>query len=148
MKHSASVVIDRPIEAVFELTNHHVPEWSIVVIEEEFLEETPEVVGSTFRTVSEDRGHRMEFLGIVTAFEPPHHSAVHLEGDMFNIDAVYQFEELSENQTRVTQSSKIATQGFLKVFFLLFGWLMKKSSCQSTQRELESLKAFCESDSI
>ncbi|MBD3672979.1 MAG: hypothetical protein HUJ26_05580 [Planctomycetaceae bacterium] len=145
MKHSASVTINRPIDIVFDLTNNHVSEWSIMVVEEKFLEETPEVVGSTFQTLTEDRGHQMELTGTVTAYQPPNHSAVHLEGDMFNIDAVYQFEKISENETRVTQTSRVTSKGFLKVFLLLFGWLMKRSGLNGVNRELESLKAFCES---
>jgi len=103
MKSEGSILINRPIEDVFDLTNNHVSEWSIVVVEEESLEETPEVVGSTFRTLTEDRGHQMELTGIVTAYQPPNHSAIHLEGEMFDIDAVYQFEKISEEETRVTQ---------------------------------------------
>lgn len=147
MKSEGSILINRPIEDVFDLTNDHVAEWSIIVVEDEPIETTEDGLGSTFRTVTEDRGQRMEFLGTVTAFEPPQYSAVHLEGEMFNIDAVYQFEKLSEDETRVTQTSRVTPKGFLKVFFLLFGWLMKKSSCKATQKELESLKAFCESQS-
>jgi hypothetical protein len=30
------------------------------------------------------------------------------------------------------------------VFFLPFGWLMHKSSCQTLQKELNILKQFCE----
>ncbi len=87
----------------------------------------------------------MEFLGTVTAYERPNHSAVHLEGDAFSIDAIYQFESVSGNETRVTQNSKVTPKGILKIFFLLFGWMMQKANCKATQKELDSLKAFCES---
>jgi len=145
MKHSVSVTINRPIDEVFELTNNHVAEWSITVVEQETLEKTPDIVGSRFRTVTEERGQQMEFASTVTAYKPPQHSAVHLEGDMFNIDAIYQFEKLSEQETRVTQDSRVTPKGFMKVFFVLFGWLMKKSGCDGVQEELESLKTYCES---
>ena len=46
MKNEASVEIDRPIEEVFRLTNEHIPEWSIVVVEDQVIDEKPDGVGS------------------------------------------------------------------------------------------------------
>ncbi|MFG0335853.1 MAG: hypothetical protein ACF8TS_21045, partial [Maioricimonas sp. JB049] len=73
--------------------------------------------------------------------------AIQLTGQSFDIEAVYLFEDLG-GQTRVTQHSVVAGKGFFKVFLSLFGWAMHKSSCQATQRELESLKAFCEAQPV
>ena len=106
MKNSASIEINRPIEDVFRLTINHVPEWSIIVVEDEVVENKNDGgVGTTFRTVTEDRGRRMEFAGVVTAHEPPHRSAIHLTGKMFDIDTEYHFEDLS-GSTRVTQFAR------------------------------------------
>ena len=143
MQSTASIVIDRPIEEVFRLTNECVPEWSIVVVGEERDEQTPHVVGSTFRTITQDHGRRMEFQGVVTDYTPPTFSAVELTGQAFDIRAEYVFEDLG-GKTRVTQKSEVQGKGLFKFFFPLFGWLMKKSSCQAAQHEMESLKRFCE----
>lgn len=143
MQNEASVEIDRPIEDVFRLTNNHVAEWSIVVVEDDVIDRTPNGLGTTFRTVTEENGKRMEFQGVVTHYEPPYASAVRLTGDMFDIDAAYSFEDL-RGRTRVTQMSIVHGKGVLKVIFALFGWLMKKASCDATNNELLSLKKFCE----
>ena len=143
MQNEASVEIDRPIDDVFELTNNHVGEWSIIVVEDEVINENPKGIGTTFRTVTEENGKRMEFLGKVTRWDPPNVSAIHLTGKMFDIDAEYTFENLS-GRTRVTQNSVVTGKGFFKMVLLLFGWMMKKSSCEATENELESLKRFCE----
>ena len=143
MKNEASIEIDRNIEDVFVLTNDHVAEWSLVVEEDEVINETPEVVGTTFRTVTSDRGQRMEFQGVVTRHEPPHLSAIQLTGQMFDIEAEYRFVDL-RGRTRVTQVAKVSGKGFFKWFMLLFGWAMNKSHCKATQAELASLKKFCE----
>lgn len=143
MKQQASVEIDRPIEEVFQYTNNHVAEWSLTVVEDEAIEEQPGRVGSTFRCVTEDHGRRMEFQGVVTRHEPPHVSAIHLTGQQFDIEAEYQFEDLG-GRTRVTQRSSVAPKGFLKVFFFLFGWMMKKSSCKALENELNNLKRLLE----
>ncbi|MFG0334909.1 MAG: hypothetical protein ACF8TS_16255, partial [Maioricimonas sp. JB049] len=80
MQSEGSIVIDRPIEEVFHLTCDRVPEWSLVVVEEETLERTPDGAGTRFRTVTEDHGRRMEFEGVVTRYEPPTLSAIQLTG--------------------------------------------------------------------
>lgn len=135
--------IDRPIEDVFRLTNDHVAEWSVIFVEDEVVDENPEGVGTIFRTVTEGNGKRMEFQGVVTRYEPPHCSAVLMAGDLFNIEAEYTFEDLS-GRTRVTQRSNVTGKGAIKWILLLFGWLMNKSSCKAVEKELHSLKKFCE----
>ena len=42
METQQSVVIDRPIAAVFEYTTNNLAEWSITCVEEEVLEEVPD----------------------------------------------------------------------------------------------------------
>ncbi len=143
MRNEGSVEIDRPIDDVFRLTNDHVAEWSIIVVENEVLDEKPEGVGTTFRTVTEDHGKRMVFQGVVTRHDPPHASAVQLTGDMFDIETEFTFEDIS-GRTRVTQRANVTGKGFFKLFMFLFGWLMNKSSCKALENELNSLKRFCE----
>ena len=92
-------------------------------------------VGTTFRTVTEERGRRMEFVGEVTHYDQPTASTVVLIDDAFDIEAAYTFEALGERRTLVTQNSDVTPKGFLKVFFFLFGWLMKKGSCDAARKE-------------
>ena len=143
MRNEVSVEIDRPIDEVFRFTNDHVAEWSIIVVEDEVIDEKPEGVGTTFRTVTEDHGKRMEFQGVVTRYDPPHVNAVHLTGDMFDIDTEFTFEDLS-GRTRVTQRANVAGKGLFKLFMFLFGWMMNKSHCKASENELDGLKRFCE----
>ena len=143
MRNEGTVEIDRAIDDVFRLTNDHVAEWSIIVVENEVLEERPEGVGTTFRTVTEENGKRMEFQGVVTRYDPPFASAIHMTGNMFDIEAEYIFEDLA-GRTRVTQKSRVTGKGFFKILLLMFGWLMKKSSCKALDKELNSLKRYCE----
>jgi hypothetical protein len=143
MESAFSVEIDCPIEEVFEYTNNNVAEWSIVVVEEEVINETAEGVGTTFRVVTEDRGKRMEFAGVVTRHEPPTANSIEMVGQFFDIAAAYTFEDLG-GRTRVSQTSSVQGKGFFKVVFFLTGWLMKKSSCDALEKELNQLKRLCE----
>lgn len=143
MHTEASIEIDRPIAEVFEYTIHNVAEWSLTVVEDEPIEQTPDHVGSTFRCVTEERGRQMVFQGLVTRHEPPTFSSCQLVGDMFDIDVEYRFEDLS-GRTRLTQHSEVKPKGFTKVMFFLFGWAMKGSTCNAVNNELESLKTHAE----
>lgn len=144
MKNEGSVDIARPIDEVFRLTIDHVAEWSKVVVEDELIEEHPDGVGTTFRSVTVDpQGKRMEFRGVVTRHEPPYVHTIQLTGAMFDIEAAYAFEEV-DGGTRVTQWSDVTGKGFFKFFLATFGWMMKKASCDALQKELNGLKDFCE----
>ena len=125
-------------------TNDKVAEWSLTVVEDEMIEDK-DGVGTTFRCVTEERGRRMEFEGVVTVWEPPTRSAIQLIGKSFDIEAEYRFEDLN-GRTRVTQESTVSGKGMVKVMFFLFGWLMNKQGCKAVQNELENLKSKLESD--
>ncbi|WP_153557942.1 SRPBCC family protein [Roseimaritima sediminicola] len=139
----ASIEIDRPIDEVFAYTNDKVAEWSLTVVESEVLEDH-DGVGTTFRCVTEERGRRMEFDGVITVWEPPTKSAIHLTGKSFDIEAEYRFDDLN-GRTRVTQESTVTGKGFLRIVFFLFGWLMNKQGCDAVAKELRSLKEKLES---
>ncbi len=143
MRTEASVEVDRPIGEVFDYTNNHVADWSLTVIENEVLEEKPGGVGTTFRTLTEDHGRRMEFQGVVTRHEPPTASAVNLKGPSFDIDAEYFFEDLA-GRTRVTQRSIVHGKGFFKLMLGLCGWMMKSSARKAVEAELGNLKRLLE----
>jgi hypothetical protein len=143
MRTETTVEIDRPVEDVFDYTTGHVAEWSKTVVEEEILDEKPNGVGTTFRIVTEERGRRMEFEGLVTRHEPPRFSAVLLVGPSFDIEAEYSFEDLS-GRTRVTQRSSVTGKGFFRAVLFCIGWLMKGSGRRAQEAELLNLKRLLE----
>jgi len=143
MQTAMSVEVDRPIKEVFDYTIENVAEWSTIVVKDEVIDEKPEGVGSTFRVTTEEDGRRMEFEGRVTRHEPPTAHAVYMKGSQFDIEAEYLFDELG-GRTRVTQRSTVHGKGFTKVIFLLFGWLMRKTSRNALEKELLNLKRLAE----
>ena len=147
MRTETSIEIDRPIRQVFELTNKHVAQWSIVVVEDEVIEDVNNGgVGTKFRVVTADRGKRMEFAGEVIEHRPPNSTRSKMIGQYFEIDVEYLFEDLRNERTRVTQKSTVNGKGiFFSVMMKLMGIFLNKSNCDSQRNELESLKAFVES---
>ncbi|HIA63955.1 MAG TPA: hypothetical protein EYN93_13880 [Planctomycetaceae bacterium] len=145
MMHSTgSVEIDKPIEDVFIWTNESVAKWSEIVVEDEVINRTPDIVGSTFRSKTDDDGYIVELEGVVTEYDAPYFSAVKMTSKSFDIIAEYTFDDLG-GSTRVTQDSFVTGKGFFRWMFLFFGWLMKKKSCEVAQKEMENLKKYCES---
>lgn len=139
METFGSIEIDRPIEEVFDYTMNHATEWSNIMEEHEMIHQTDDVVGSTFRLVTVDRGRRMEFEGEVTYHRPPTASSITMRGKQFNLEVAYQFEDLGV-RTKVSQRSVVHAKGFMKLMLVLFGWMMKKSSCDALDKEFASLK--------
>ena len=135
-----------PNAEVFDFTTNKVAEWSIIVVEDEVIEENPEGVGTTFRTITEENGQRMEFLGVVTWHDPPNASSAFLTGQQFDIEVEYAFEDLG-GRTRVTQRSTVTGKGVIKLMFFFFGWMMNRSSCNAAENELNNLKRLLEQGS-
>ena len=144
MENVASIEINCPIDKVYQLATEKMPEWSLVVMDDQVIEEKPGGVGSTFRTITEDHGRRMEFDGVVTKCSPPCLHAVEMKGRVFDIESEFVFERISPVMTKVTQRAKVKGKGLFGVVMFLTGWLMKKSQCEASENELKSLKRYCE----
>ncbi len=143
MESRATVEICREPEAVFDFTTQHICEWSTIVVSDEVISERPGGVGTTFRSITEDRGRRMEFEGEVTRHTPPTMHSVVMRGKQFDMAVDYIFERL-DGRTKVTQIADIQPKGGMRIFFFLFGWMMKRSGCDAAQKELENLKRLLE----
>ncbi len=143
MKTEGAIEINRRIEQVFELTTNHVAEWSSIVVSDESIHQTPEIVGSTFHTVTHNQGKQLHFEGTITHYDPPYANAVFLKGELFDINVAYRFEE-NYGRTTVTQISIVTGKGAMKLMLFLMGFFMKKTSSESLAKELNNLKQFCE----
>ena len=146
LKNDCHIDIDRPITDVFILATDHVAAWSTIVVEDHPVQLAEDGgVGSTFRVVTEDRGHRMEFDGEVTEYDPPNRSSIVMRGPVFDLHVTYALETLPTGLTRITQTSASNAKGIWKLFFLVMVPLMRKSARAATRKELEQLRTYCES---
>jgi hypothetical protein len=59
------------------------------------------------------------------------------------MEVEYLFEDLG-GRTRLTEQCDVRAKGFLRVIFVLMGWMMKKSSCDALEKELLNLKRLLE----
>ena len=145
MKMAGSIEIDRPVQEVFDYTVNNVAEWSLVVVEDEPLDDKPLGAGSTFRFATEERGHRMEFTGEVVRHDPPTAHAAEMKSKLFDITGDYSFESLGPDLTRVTLRSTLQPKTFLiKLLFFVTSFFVKRANCKATAKELQNLKKLLE----
>lgn len=145
MKMTGSIEIERPIQEVFDYTVNNVAEWSLVVVEDEPLDDKPLGVGSTFRFATEERGHRMEFTGEVARHDPPTAHVAEMKSKQFDITGDYTFESLGDARTRVTLRSTVQPKTFfIKLLFFVTSFFVNRANCKATAKELQSLKKLLE----
>jgi uncharacterized protein YndB with AHSA1/START domain len=117
--------------------------WMTSVGQTEYIERTPDLIGSTFRETVQQDGQSTELTGIIVDYVPNRQMAFHLEGD-YNIADV-QFSVQTEHEiTRVTQTAEVRFKGLLKVTSLVFGRTIKRNIVHQSTQELATLKRLCE----
>ncbi len=148
MQTSKTTLIDAPASTVFLWLedNSRLKQWVPNLIEDEALVETPEKIGSRFRQVFLENGRKMEMIGEITAYAENERMRVDISGNMFDLDADYSLKALSDNQTELTQKTKIRFKGIMKLLTPIF-WLMSKVSSKDPQAKAhETLKAMAEAE--
>jgi len=120
-------------------------EWVEGVIENEELEMVEGITGSTFRQVYEESGRKMEFQGVVTAYELDRAMAIHMVGSCFDLDVGYRLEALEDDRgTRLIQDAVVHYKGLWKVLGFLMAPFMKKSGAKRLAEDFGRLKRLCE----
>lgn len=146
MRLNYSIEIDAPIERVFTalVDDSLNKQWIPNLSETEFIEETENKVGSTFREVYHEKGKDIEMQGVITAHEPNHHHACEMSGNEFDLAVQYYLSQngsstLLRQKTQITFHSAITRiiMVALYPFMMWFGKRQLKSS-------LGKLKQLCE----
>jgi uncharacterized protein YndB with AHSA1/START domain len=145
MKITCTIEIHNSPEKVFYWLNN--PEramaWMSSVSKTELLQETPDLVGTSFREIVEEDGQSTELQGVVTDYQPNQLIAFHLSGKFNDVDVEYRLEEI-DNYTRLTQNANIRFKGFTKVLSILFAPTFKKNITAQSQKEFARLKELSE----
>lgn len=145
MRAEATIEIAQPIEDVFDIAVNHIPEWSKAILKEEFIEESPDVVGARFRwatrSVGKQRG--MTLYGTVARYQSPTFYAVSVAGSKFDVDIAMSFEAVAD-KTSVTLVVVLSSTTFFRVLSFLFRRLFTRLADEAVKVELLHLKEYCE----
>ena len=119
--------------------------WQTNITKTEILQETPNMIGTTFRETIEENGKGVEMQGIVTDYRANQSLAMHLSGKYNVVDVEWHIEEIGEH-TRLTQYSNIRFRSFIKVLSIFMRPVFKKKIIRQLQGEFTRLKELCERD--
>jgi hypothetical protein len=117
--------------------------WMTNVSKTELLQETPDMIGTTFRETIEENGRSTEMYGMVTQHRENRLLAFHLSGKYNIVDVEYQLKEINHT-TRITVISDIRFKSFLKLLSIIMWPVFKKKTLDQLQKEFIRLKDICE----
>jgi len=117
--------------------------WQTSVSKTEIVQETPDMIGTTFRETIEENGRSVELHGVVTGYRENQLLAMHISSKYHSVDVEHRLEEI-ENRTRLTQNATIRFKSFMKVVRILIGPAFKKKIMDQSQKEFAKLKELCE----
>ena len=120
-------------------------EWMTSVTKGEIIEETSDIVGTTFREYIEENGRGTEMRGVITACDKNSRLAFHLEGDFNTVDVVFSLAE-EGSVTRLTQTADVYFKGALRILSVIMGSAFKKKAISQAQEEFKRLKELCENE--
>ena len=119
--------------------------WQTNISKTEILQETPNMIGTTFRETIEENGHGVEMQGVVTDYRENQLLAMHLSGKYNVVDVEWRIEEMGEH-TRLTLHSNIRFRSFLRVSSILIRPVFQKNITEQLKGEFARLKELCERD--
>ena len=147
MKFSNSIEIHVPPEKVFYWLEdpNRAMRWMTSVTKAEIINETPNMVGTTFIEYIEENGRGIEMHGVVTDFVSNKRLAFQLDGDFNSVEVDFTLEG-KEGITQLTQNAEIHFKGIMSVLSILLGPFFKKKIMSQVRSEFTRLKELCEQD--
>jgi uncharacterized protein YndB with AHSA1/START domain len=141
--YEVSVIVNKPIEKVFEAFNNHteLEKWIPAVKSFEPIEEKPGMVGSTYKMVVIDaNGNDFEMIETVTAFEKDKRVGLEFDAQgMLKTDDIIFVSK--DNMTTITNKATCkGTSYILKCTFPYMKGMFKKSD----QESLDGFKKYAE----
>jgi hypothetical protein len=119
--------------------------WMKNVSKTELLQETPDMIGTTFRETIEENRRSTEMYGTVTDYQENRLLAFHLSGKYNIVDVEYRLEEI-DHSTLITVDSDIRFRSFLKLLSIIMWPVFKKKTLEQLREEFVRLKEICERD--
>ena len=119
--------------------------WQTSVSKTEILQETPDMIGTTFRETVEENGRGVEMHGVVTDYRENQLLGMHLSGKFNVVDVKWRLEEI-DNHTRLTVNARVRFRSFINVVSILMRPVFKKKITEQLRGEFARLKILCERD--
>jgi uncharacterized membrane protein len=144
MKFANSVIIEQPVEQVFEFVTDFSNNagWQTGIIEMEMTSGGRFGIGSTYRCMNRFLGKRIETEGLVTEYEPDRRCCIRITSGPITGASRLNFEPVDGGTLFTTSGSLDLT------FFKLAGLLIKRKINQQLKHDMLKLKAVLENGNI
>ncbi len=146
MKLACEVIIDKPIQQVWDYTNN--PEnlslWLNDFVRYEQLtgDSNAPKVGDTSNHTYDQNGKEFTMLEEITAHDAPHHLKLFMTSSWFDMEIVNNFDEVNPSQTKLFAGAEFVRVGWIMKFFMLFS--SKKKMQRDHESQINKLKALIE----
>ena len=119
--------------------------WQTNVTKGEILEQTPNMIGTTFRETIEEDGGSTEMKGVITDYKENKVLAMHLDGKYNMVDVEWHVEDIGK-VTRLTAYFDIRFKSVVKILSIINRPIFKKKIMDQLQVEFARLRELCECD--
>lgn len=145
MKLEHTLEIKSTPELVFDWIGDHqkARRWQPGVSSDEILNQTPDMVGTTFKETVEEDGQQLEMEGVITRYQPPQAIDFHIISRIHILDNAFHLEAIPDG-TRLTNQINIRWKFPMSVMSLFIGGKIRANIHAQQQKELGKLKEFCE----
>jgi uncharacterized membrane protein len=140
-----SVVINRPVDEVFEFVSNieNLPQWAGPVLEAKQTSDGPIGVGTTQTQVAKFLGRRIETSQEVTEYEPNKKLSTKTTSGPLPMDIHYVLEPSGEG-TRVNIEGNIEAGGFFKIAEPIVGRMLNRQTASDAANLKDLLEAQAE----
>jgi len=147
MKISYSIDIISGVEKVWSWlgTPERAMVWQTSVTETEIINQTPDMIGTTYRETITENGKSTDMYGEVTDYKEHQLLAMSSSGQYNSVDVEWQLEEI-QSGTRLVFNADIRFKSFLGIISLLLRPVFIKKISAQLEGELARLKDLCEKE--
>jgi len=145
MRITQTVTINSTPEGVFYWLGNpeRAMKWQTSVSKGEILQETPDMIGTTFRETVEEDGRGVEMQGVITDYRENQVLAMHLAGKYNVVDVEWRLHEIGES-TRLVCNANMRFRSSVGILSILLRPLFKRKIAGQLKSELAALKKLCE----
>ncbi len=148
MKLDCEVIIDKPIQQVWDYANNpdNLTKWLNDFVRYEQL--TGDVnapkVGDTSNHTYDQNGKEFTMHERITAYDPPNHIKLFMTSKWFDMEIVNNFEHVSPTQTKLFAGAEFVRVGWIMKIMFLFS--SKKKMQSDHEQQINKLKALIEAN--
>lgn len=146
MKLACEVIIDKPIQQVWDYANNpdNLVKWLNDFVRYEQLtgDVSAPKVGDTSNHTYDQKGKEFTMLEKIVAYDPPRHLKLFMTSSWFDMEIVNNFDEIGPAQTRLYAGAEFVRLGWIMKIMMLFS--SKKKMQADHESQINKLKTLIE----